>query len=271
MKRTSLILWIITIIFTIVMAYFQRRTGPTKPVRGTVKIEETTISYRLIRSATSGKDAEIKICTKGTGINGFYVYRRYLSYDNWTIEPLKNVNDTLIAAIPDQPPAGKVMYQIVLEDDGHEYKLTEEPVIMRYKGHVPAIYLVPHILFMFIAMLYSNRAGLQAFYDKAKLFRLSFITFLSLVLGGLIFGPIVQLYAFGDLWTGFPLGHDLTDNKTAVAVIFWGVALYKSYRGTPKARWWVLTAAVVLLLTYLIPHSVMGSEIDFRNEINGSY
>ncbi len=42
-----------------------------------------------------------------------------------------------------------------------------------------------------------------------------------LVLGGFLLGPIVQKYAFGAFWTGWPFGEDLTDNKTAVAVLAW--------------------------------------------------
>ncbi len=267
MKKTAVYLWVITIVFTILLAYFQRRTGPTKPVRGTVNIENTDISYRLIRTETTGTDAQIRIDMEGAPIDGYYRFRRYLSYDDWTKKSMQTENGYLVATIPTQPPAGKVMYQIVLTDGEMDYPLVEEPVIIRYKGHVPAIYLVPHIIFMFLAMLYSNRALLEVFYSKAKLFRLSLITFVTLVLGGLVFGPIVQLFAFGDLWTGFPLGHDLTDNKTAVAVIFWGIALYKTFRNTARARWWVLAAAVVLIITYMIPHSLLGSELDFTNEL----
>jgi len=266
MKRTSLILWIVTIVFTIVTAYFQRRTGPTKPVRGIIQIGNTDIRYRLLRTATTGEDAEVKVFVGDSEIEGYYRYKRFRSFDTWTSVPLTKSNGHLSAFIPNQPPAGKVMYQIVLQKNNKEYSLVDEPVIMRYKGHVPAIYLIPHILFMFIAMLYSNRSGLQAFFEKKKMFRLSFITFLSLVLGGLVFGPLVQKFAFGAYWTGFPFGHDLTDNKTAVAVIFWGIALYKSFRNSPKARWWVLTAAIVLFLTYMIPHSLLGSELDFTTE-----
>ena len=41
----------------------------------------------------------------------------------------------------------------------------------------------------------------------------------------MILGPIVQYYAFGDLWTGIPFGWDLTDNKTLIALIFWILAV----------------------------------------------
>jgi hypothetical protein len=71
----------------------------------------------------------------------------------------------------------------------------------------------------------------------------------------------VQKYAFGAYWTGWPVGTDLTDNKTAVAFLLWVLAVYKLWKDREK-RGWALVAAIVLLLIYLIPHSMMGSEID---------
>jgi hypothetical protein len=80
-------------------------------------------------------------------------------------------------------------------------------------------------------------------------------------LGGLVFGPFVQKHAFGDYWTGWPFGTDLTDNKTAFAFIFWLIALYRLYRNRGE-RLWVIIASLVLLAVYMIPHSMLGSEID---------
>jgi hypothetical protein len=53
----------------------------------------------------------------------------------------------------------------------------------------------------------------------------------------------------------------MTDNKTAVAFIFWLVALYMLWKN-PEKRGWALVAAIVLFLVYMIPHSMLGSEID---------
>jgi hypothetical protein len=73
---------------------------------------------------------------------------------------------------------------------------------------------------------------------------------------------MVQKFAFGAYWTGWPFGHDLTDNKTLVALLIWIVALIVQLRNK-KGRAWVIAAAIILLAVYLIPHSVLGSEIDY--------
>jgi hypothetical protein len=88
------------------------------------------------------------------------------------------------------------------------------------------------------------------------------------IVGGFIFGPIVQKLAFGAFWTGFPFGHDLTDNKVLFGLLIWLLALWRIPGSPVNERWWVVAASISLLLIYLIPHSMLGSELDFR-ELEG--
>ena len=262
--KKSFWFWVIAVVITLSSAIFQRITGPTKPVRGTTEVSDTEIRYRLIRTFPMPFDAPIRTKVEDKDVSGHYKFKRYPSHDEWTHKELERKDEYLIAYIPKQPPAGKVMYQIYLEKDGHEVALTDNPIIIRFRASVPAWAMIPHIILMFAAMLFSMRAGIAAIAAE-KTYTFSLITLITLVAGGLIFGPIVQKYAFGDWWTGWPFGTDLTDNKTAVAFIFWLFAFIKTYKN-PNHRTWVLVASIVLLLIYLIPHSLMGSEIDFTQE-----
>ena len=81
-------------------------------------------------------------------------------------------------------------------------------------------------------------------------------------MGGMIFGPIVQYYAFGSFWTGVPFGWDLTDNKTLIAMIGW-VTAFITTRRSKRAPGWVLGASILMLVTFLIPHSLLGSQLDY--------
>jgi len=165
--------------------------------------------------------------------------------------------------IPKQPPAGKIAYNITLIDkNGEKYQLSEEPVVIRFKGDVPILILIPHVLAMFISMLLGTRTGLEAIYKRERTYRLALWTSALFFLGGIIFGPIVQKFAFGAFWTGWPLGSDLTDNKTAVAMLGWLFALWRG-RDMKKGRKWFIIAAVIQLLVFLIPHSMFGSELDY--------
>jgi cytochrome bd-type quinol oxidase subunit 2 len=115
---------------------------------------------------------------------------------------------------------------------------------------------------MFLAMLFSTRAGLEALDKNGNPRKLVIWTTGLLFVGGMILGPLVQKYAFGALWTGFPFGFDLTDNKTLIAMLGWIAALIAGRKGKP-ARVWVLGASVLLLIVYLIPHSLLGSQLDY--------
>ncbi|OPZ97674.1 MAG: hypothetical protein BWY70_01422 [Bacteroidetes bacterium ADurb.Bin408] len=264
MKRINILLWVMSILLTLSIAVYQRLTGPTKPVRGKIELSDgSTINYKLLRSEVSGRDAEVRIYTGDSSIAGGVTFKRYKSNDSWIYQEMNFKDGYLTAVLPTQLPAGKVIYKVELRKGTWRYPLTEEPVILRYKGDVPAGVLIPHILFMFAALLLSVRSGLQSVFVNNKLKLYASLTLISLVLGGLLFGPIVQKYAFGAYWTGFPFGHDLTDNKTAITVVFWLIAYLTAFLQKRSARWWVLAAVIVMLATYLIPHSVLGSELDY--------
>jgi hypothetical protein len=259
----SLLLWLITIILTLAAALYQRLTGPAYPVRSSAVVAGETIDYRLPRTHAGPGDAIISLDVADDLISGTLAFRRYKSNDTWQEVPMTRAGDQLTAALPHQPPAGKVTYRITLRHtESGAVPLTAEPVIIRFKGAVPLAFLIPHVILMFMAMLLSTRTGLEAVSRGPSLPILTIWTTGLLFLGGLILGPVVQKYAFGSFWTGWPLGHDLTDNKTAVAFIAWLVALVHVHRN-PNARISPIVAALVLLVIYLIPHSVLGSELDY--------
>ncbi len=261
--KHPVLLWALAVLITLSSVVYQRMTGPTYPIRGKVTVEGERVSYKLIRSHETTGDAAMRFRVPDRGVRGELVWRRYRSNDTWQTIPLEREGDELIAVIPRQPAAGKVAYRVVLiPESGERIVLNTEPALIRFKGPVPAVVLIPHILFMFIAMLFSNRAGLEAIARGGNAYRLAVWTTVLFFTGGLILGPIVQKFAFGAFWTGWPFGHDLTDNKTAVVFLFWLAALWRG-RDPAKARMWIVTAAVVQLLVYLVPHSVLGSELDY--------
>ncbi|MCL5027517.1 MAG: hypothetical protein M1480_00705 [Bacteroidetes bacterium] len=263
MKKTYLF-WALAVIITVGGAYYQRVTGPTYPFSGNVLINNKNIFYKLERSHSSSDDYLIKLKTNHTDLKGFLMWRRFKSNDDWSIIPMAYFADTLFAELPKQPPAGKLQYQIILKNQNQVISIpAKQPLVIRFKGDVPLYILIPHVFAMFFAMLLSTRTGLEFFNKEPNLKKYAFWTLGILFIGGMILGPLVQLYAFGALWTGVPFGFDLTDNKTLIAFIGWiaaAAAIYKS----KKPKIWVLGAAILLLVVYLIPHSVLGSELDYN-------
>lgn len=268
MKSRSWILWTVALTVTLVAAVYQRMTGPTYPARGRVRLGEEEISFRLIRSYDGPRDAEVRIAASSPEIVGTLEFKRYRSRDSWSREPLQREGSFLVGQIPHQPAAGKVLYRVYLAQRGSsEVPLTRDPLILRFRGEVLPSVLYPHIALMFLGMLYSTRAGLEGLVRGERTVKFAFWTVLFLTLGGMILGPVVQKLAFGAYWTGWPLGHDLTDNKTAAAFLFWLLSLWR-LRKNPQARMWAVAAAVLLLLVYAIPHSVLGSELDYSQDLS---
>ncbi len=262
--RTSILLWIAAFILTAASAIYQRVTGPSYPLSGSVTLGGTTIPYKLDRTHGGTTNHNVVLATGDSTIHGRLVWKRYKTSDPWTTVPMTGSGGTLSAELPNQPPAGKLLYRIELERGSERVTVPrDEPVVIRFKGEVPVAILIIHVTLMFSGMLFSTRALLECFKKEARLKVLSICSLLLLAGGGLILGPIVQQYAFGALWTGWPVGPDLTDNKTALIVLSWIVAVF-AVRKARRAKLWVSVAAIITLLVYLIPHSVLGSELDYN-------
>lgn len=270
-------LWVVATIVMLSAAVFQRLTGPTYPERGTFTMQGEEWSYRLLTSAYTTSDARIAVPDPGPAVTGRLYDKRYPTDDPFTETALVRDAGELAGWIPAEAAAGKVEYYVELETPETVLRLPEGDdgtVVLRFKDTVPAWILLPHVLFMFVAMLIGVRAGLGALFDAGSVRRLAWITFAGLTIGGMILGPIVQKYAFGAFWTGFPLGYDLTDNKTLLMWLAWLGALVVVGRGERRerlryGRWAVAAATVVMLVVYLIPHSLRGSELDYDAEGGG--
>lgn len=262
-KWPGYLLWVVAIIIALISSVYQRMTGPTYPLKGSIDIQGTAVEFKLKRSEVVSQDVVISLDVPDESITGYVTFRRYKSYDELTIIHLQRKNYVLETSLPRQPPAGKLMYSVYLVRNGKSVSLSgDEPVILRYKGFVPSYFLLPHILFMLLAMITSNRAALEVLFHRTRSYKYMMITIVSFFVGGLLFGPIVQKYAFGDFWTGIPFGTDLTDNKTIIAFMGWMFAWVMNSRGKRQPGW-ILGASILMLIIYLIPHSLFGSELDY--------
>ncbi|MCX6250312.1 MAG: superinfection immunity protein [Bacteroidetes bacterium] len=261
----NIIAWIFAFWFTLFFAGYQRMTGPTYPMNGKITISNEVFKYALIRTYDGADDAKVKITVSDTSIKGEYKFIRMSSNDNWTTLPMTRQGEDLIAFIPHQPIAGKVKYQVYLIKNGKSNLLNKEPAEIRFKGPIPMWILLCHILTIFMAMLFSTRAGLEVIFKGKYTYLYSWVTLITLFIGGLFLGPIVQKYSFNAYWTGWPFGHDMTDNKSLVAFIFWIVAIIFQTRDRERKAWTII-ASIILLIVFLIPHSVLGSEHDYTKD-----
>lgn len=258
----KLYFWILAMVITVGAAMYQRMTGPTYPEKVSVTVDGTSYDLSLKRSQTNTYPCLIRLEVPES-IKGKLYFRKFRTGEEWTVAEMFSDKGFLVGELPSQPAAGKLEYYIVLAGpDGNEVAVDRErPVVIRFKGNVPAVVMIPHILIMFLAMLFSNVAGLTAAFGRTEQRKYGRWALWLLLAGGMILGPVVQKYAFGELWTGVPFGWDLTDNKTLIAVAGWIIAVLMNRRKDRPA--YTVAAAILLLLVYSIPHSLFGSELDY--------
>lgn len=268
----KILFWILAVMITLGASVYQRMTGPTHPKNLTAQINGVEYSFKLPRS---GGETDCAVVLKGFGTdkgtqyNGNLYWKKYPSQEPFSEINMQSIPNGLSASLPVQPAAGKLEYYIsvMTKTEGPDgivttsnYYFKDEPLVIRFKGDVPAWVLIPHILCMFLAMLFAAYALLCALANMSEYKKYITIAFWIIMAGGFILGPLVQKYAFDIYWSGFPFGSDLTDNKTLFAAIALLAAVL-----TKKFSWnrWIAVAAVlVVFVVFSIPHSMRGSELD---------
>jgi len=253
--------WILAGLITLAAVYYQRVTGPTQPFKTEVNtgIQKFPIVFQRSHSGTT--DCPVVLQISDITVKGFLLFRKYPGKDEMTKIELKREGDKLTAFLPNQPPAGKLEYRVDLKKDGSPLKINNDiPVLIRFTGDVPKAILVIHIFLMFLAMFFSNATGILALFGIRSYKFFTVLTFAILLVGGLVFGPLVQKYAFNEWWAGIPFGWDLTDNKTLIAVLVWLMALEMIKK--KSAAFWVIIASLVTIAIFSIPHSLYGSQLN---------
>jgi hypothetical protein len=277
----KIVFWFLAFVITIGAAYYQRTTGPTYPKKISTIINDSVYELKLVRSLDLRERPEVRLKIFDTTVKANIYYKRFKSDDKYQVAPFSfrvyPVNTFLMnkvfkiteekgffADVPQQPEAGKIQYYIELIDSkGSTFLMKETPIVIRFKGSVPAYILIPHILLMFMAMLFSTASGLMSIAKFPSYKKYAVWTLFLFITGGMILGPVVQKFAFGELWTGVPFGWDLTDNKTLIALIFWIFAVVINRK--QDKPFYVALAAFILLLVFSIPHSMFGSELDYAS------
>jgi hypothetical protein len=257
--------WLLAIGITLASLVWQVVSGPTYPVRGTVRLGGERIAMKLERSHTTATDQPVVVRSSDPALVGEIVWRRYPSSEPWQIISMRREGEELRASLPKQPAAGKLEYQVRLQKDGEDTVFPPRPAVTRFRGQPPAAVLVPHIAAMFLGMLLATRVGIEALAPRRGVYALACATLGLFVVGGFVLGPLVQHYAFGQWWTGVPFGWDLTDNKTLVAVLIWAFAVWR-LRGGRRSRAATLAAAALTLAVFAVPHSTWGSQIDWQEQ-----
>lgn len=257
-KTTITLFWLLAVILTLATSVYQRRTGPTNPKKTTILINNKEHKFSFPRSATINNNT-ITLNITDTTTKAQLIYRKYPTNDNYTKLDFQRKGNNLIVQLPIQPNAGKLEYYVTINK---ETLFEESPLIVRFKGEVPLGILIPHIILMFVSMLFASYGLILAIANKKHIARYIILTLITLLIGGFIFGPLVQKYAFGVYWSGFPFGYDLTDNKTLIALIL--LLLNLLFLKRKALRYTAMIAFCAIMIIFCIPHSLRGSELNHQ-------
>lgn len=235
--------WVLAVVITLSALVYQRLVGPTRPIRGTVTLGAEEVRYKIRRSFGGSSDYRVEIPSSDPAWKGYVVYRRFKTDDPWARRPMSREGDRLVGTLPEQPPGGKVVFRLYLYEtttpndlsSGEAAGILVDPrapgrlgpdadhgsvwvpaqslvlppegaVVMRYRGHVSGWILWPHVVLMFLGMLWSNRTGLEALRRQPGFRRLTFTSLGLLTLGVLSSVPRCSGMPSAPPGQGFPSG-----------------------------------------------------------------
>lgn len=264
-KKTIVFFWTLAVIITLSASIYQRKTGPTIEKKTILSINNKEYKLSFPRSASEDKNT-INLNIEDTSVKATLIYRKYPTNDKYQELNFQRKGNSLLVSLPIQPKAGKLEYYVKLND---KLIFQEEPLIIRFKGNVPLGVLIPHALLMFISMLFASYGLILTIANNPNIKPYIILTITTLLIGGFVFGPIVQKYAFGVYWSGFPFGYDLTDNKTLIALLSL-LLLTFPFMKKKILRFTSMIAFIIMISIFCIPHSLRGSELNQQTGVVGT-
>lgn len=253
----------LSICLCVFLALFQRITGPTYPVKGKIKIDDFDITYKFPRSCDISQDKCVVKIFSQKDLGFYLMYRRHKVEEDFKRINFENTDGYFFAVLDDDyKPASKIEYDVYYQLKDKILKINNKTVVLRFKNKVSVLIIVLHIILMFLFLTITFYLSFSILFEKSYSNVLFWINYISLFVGGFILGPLLQKQAFGVWWSGFPFGYDMTDNKTLMIFIFWSYSAYKLIK-KEDIKNYILISSLFTVVSYLIPHSLLGSEYDY--------
>lgn len=204
-----------------------------------------------------------------------YVYYRTLPSGSLKTIEMQLADGHGFAEIPTMRRGTRVEYFIEARGDndlalrvpssGKGFKLI-------FQARPQPILLISHIALMILSLAIFISSGLLALTGIRKrraspaIARAGFVGLVIFFISAIPLGMVVAYQTFGTPWSGFPVGNDLTDNKSLAIIVYFTVSsiLYRGslFRNDPsrdrlpiRAMPWVYLLGVILTLAlFAIPH-----------------
>jgi hypothetical protein len=148
----------------------------------------------------------------------------------------------------------------------------EEAFVFYFKGIPNRKILVAHVVLMFVSLfifIFAGYLAVKAIKDRRIVLHIPRLSFLGVVIffvSSFPLGMVVAYQTYGTPWSGFPIGTDITDNKSLGIVAYWAAATF-FYRGSvfrkdPNGDLFSMTTlpyvylvgVIVTIALFLIPH-----------------
>lgn len=254
-------IWLFAFLITLAAAYYQWLTDTTGPVITTVNTGIQKFPLEFKRTHVGSNDCPVILRISDITVKGVLYFRKFPGEEEMTKVEMKREGDKLVAYLPKQPPASEIEYYVSIEKGGTLIMDdANAPIVVRFRGDVPAIVMIPYLLLMFLAMVFSNVTGIYTLFRINSYKYWAAATFAVLAIGGLVLGPIVQKYAFNILWAGVPLEWNITNNKTLIVILLWVLALVMIQH--KSAAIWVFLASLGTFTIFLFPHGLLDSQLN---------
>jgi hypothetical protein len=262
----------VALILTILMLGIARRTSTRHPEDYSQSVGDLTASHRTVTEDFGGGPS-LEIQVSDTDSLEAVVYYSIVEGGPYNTDTLDVSEAGFSVVLPVHDKGEKLFYHLKLYKNGEE--LAQFPPdgdqFIKFKGHVPAIILIPHIFCMFAIVFFGFLTVISAVDfargrgDLSKSVRYLLWTVIFAFVGGFPLGYLVAYLAFGQGWGGIPIGWDITDNKTVLLFLFWLVTFILARKGLKGDRmaisantYKVLTivSLAVSIIMFMIPHSI---------------
>ncbi|MFH1998126.1 MAG: hypothetical protein ABIK28_00530 [Planctomycetota bacterium] len=274
---------VLSLILTLLVVFSSYYFGPNRRYKVESRCQEFTLSHKAPRGYDGEGAAELKLhaklCKCSESDMEVALIGRVKGATEWErhapvrVEPGDLPDDRIYTfEVPAKPWTTRYNYtfegRLSKDADTHEPRVTltrenGEPMMIKFKGAVPAWILVTHILAMFggfFVLILSVFHSFALALNRGRLDapgRLAWLAWVIMFIGGVPLGWAMNYFAFHVYWEAWPFGGDVTDNKTQVALIIWGLAAFLLARKpSPKTGILGVLAGLVVLAIFLIPHSL---------------
>lgn len=241
----------------IILTFLQEFLSNQRPVMASTIIKENKYSFYLPVINEGVVDCIIELNVPDTSIWGKIYYQLHGNNNNrWYSVRLLRLNDKLVSILPYQKPNVKLAYYIELYDEQNNiYPICKDnPIVLRYKAHVPKIITYTSVVLFFIAIIIIAYLAIITGYLKEH-----FVLYVKwafyLLLISVFFQFVDYVISYRNLLMQPSLYNDLTFYKNLLIFICW-LIVYKVNQKHENRIPTLIISWLVLFLYFLPDHLI---------------